>query len=50
VCAVGVVVMFSGLMFLNKSTQLGVSVMVIGALWWVAALYNWLTTPLEDAH
>ena len=50
VCAVGVVVMFSGLMFLNKSTQLGVSVMVLGALWWVAALYNWLTTPLEDAH
>jgi cytochrome c oxidase subunit 1 len=50
ICAAGVVVMFSGLMFLEKSTKLGVSVMVLGALWWVASLYNWLTTPLEDAH
>jgi hypothetical protein len=37
-------------MFLNMSTKLGVSVMVLGALWWVASLYHWLTTPLEDAH
>jgi cytochrome c oxidase subunit 1 len=50
ICAAGVVVMFSGLMFLEKSTKLGVSVMVLGALWWVTSLYNWITTPLEDAH
>jgi cytochrome c oxidase subunit 1 len=50
ICATGVVVMFCGLMFLEKSTKLGVSVMVLGTLWWVASLMNWLTTPLEDAH
>jgi cytochrome c oxidase subunit 1 len=48
VCAVGVVVMFSGLFFLEASTALGVGVMVGGALWWVSALVGWLTTPLED--
>jgi len=50
VCATGVVVMFSGLMFLNKSTALGVGIMVVGALWTTASLLHWLTTPLEDAH
>ncbi|MGZ8377302.1 MAG: cytochrome c oxidase subunit I, partial [Gemmatirosa sp.] len=50
VCALGVVVMFCGLLFLQKSTMTGVSIMVLGALWWVTSLYNWLTTPLEDAH
>jgi cytochrome c oxidase subunit 1 len=50
VCATGVVVMFCGLLFLGKSTPTGVGIIVLGALWWVASLYNWLTTPLEDAH
>jgi cytochrome c oxidase subunit I len=48
--AAGVVVMFSGLLFLETSTRLGVGVMVVGALWWVSALSAWLTTPLEHAH
>jgi cytochrome c oxidase subunit 1 len=50
VCATGVVVMFCGLLFLEKSTMTGVAIMTIGSLWWVVSLYNWLTTPLEDAH
>ncbi len=50
VCATGVVVMFCGLLFLEKSTMAGIGVMLLGAVWWVASLYNWLTTPLEDAH
>jgi cytochrome c oxidase subunit 1 len=50
VCATGVVVMFCGLLFLGKSTPTGVGIIVLGALWWVGSLYNWLTTPLEDAH
>jgi cytochrome c oxidase subunit 1 len=50
VCAAGVVCMFSGLLFLEKSTKLGVGIILFGALWWVSSLYNWLTTPLEDAH
>jgi cytochrome c oxidase subunit 1 len=50
VCAAGVVFMFCGLLFLEKSTMAGVSVMAIGALWWVTSLFHWLTTPLEDAH
>jgi cytochrome c oxidase subunit 1 len=49
VCAFGVVGMFCGLFFLEASTRLGVSVMVLGALWWVSALVGWLTTPLETA-
>ena len=50
ICALGVVVMFCGLLFLEKSTLLGVGVMALGGLWWVSSLINWLTTPLEDAH
>jgi cytochrome c oxidase subunit 1 len=50
VCATGVVVMFCGLLFLGKSTPTGVGIMLLGAMWWVVSLYNWLTTPLEDAH
>ena len=42
--------MFCGLLVLEKSTKLGVAWMVVGAAWWVSTLYNWLTTPLEDAH
>jgi hypothetical protein len=41
--------MFSGLFFLERNTKLGVGVMLFGALWWVSALYTWLTTPLEGA-
>jgi len=48
VCAAGVVCMFCGLLFLERSTTLGVAVMVGGAVWWVSALCGWLTTPLEE--
>ncbi|HEY0776978.1 MAG TPA: cytochrome c oxidase subunit I [Gemmatirosa sp.] len=50
VCALGVIVMFSGLMFLEKNLLVGVGIMAFGALWWISSLFNWLTTPLEDAH
>ncbi len=50
VCATGVVVMFCGLLFLDRSTTTGVGIMAFGAVWWIGSLYNWLTTPLEDAH
>ncbi|WP_236646390.1 cytochrome c oxidase subunit I [Gemmatirosa kalamazoonensis] len=49
VCAGGVAVMFCGLLVLERSTAAGVGVMVCGAVWWVSALYGWLTTPLERA-
>ena len=49
VCALGVVVMFSGLFFLESSTRVGVCIMLLGALWWVLALCGWLTSPLEEA-
>lgn len=48
--AIGVIVMLAGLMFLHVSTTLGVSVMILGTFAWVAALYKWLFTPLEDHH
>jgi cytochrome c oxidase subunit I len=50
VVAFFVVVMFCGLLFLGKSTMLGVGIMVVGALGWVFGLFNWLLTPLEDHH
>jgi cytochrome c oxidase subunit 1 len=50
ICAAGIVFMFCGLLVLEKNTKLGVAWIVVGALWWVSTLYNWLTTPLEDAH
>jgi cytochrome c oxidase subunit 1 len=50
ICAAGIVFMFCGLLVLEKNTMFGVAWMVVGAAWWVSTLYNWLTTPLEDAH
>jgi cytochrome c oxidase subunit 1 len=48
--AIGIIIMFSGLMFLQKSTGLGVGIMLLGTVFWVASLYKWLLTPLEDHH
>ena len=42
--------MFSGLLFLEKSTATGVAIMLGGTVWWVGSLYKWLLTPLEDHH
>ncbi|NCW45582.1 MAG: cytochrome ubiquinol oxidase subunit I, partial [Gemmatimonadaceae bacterium] len=50
ITAMGILVMFSGLLFLEKSTATGVAIMLTGALWWVGSLYKWLLTPLEDHH
>ncbi|MFN9311854.1 cbb3-type cytochrome c oxidase subunit I, partial [Gemmatimonas sp.] len=50
ITAVGIIVMFGGLMFLEKSTATGVAIMLTGTLWWVGSLYKWLLTPLEDHH
>ena len=50
ITASGIMVMFCGLLFLEKSTTTGVAIMLIGTLWWVGSLYKWLLTPLEDHH
>jgi cytochrome c oxidase subunit 1 len=50
ITAAGIIVMFCGLMFLEKSTATGVGIMLLGTVWWVGSLYKWLLTPLEDHH
>jgi len=50
ITAAGILVMFCGLMFLEKSTATGVGIMLLGTVWWVGSLYKWLLTPLEDHH
>ena len=50
ITAAGIIVMFTGLMFLEKSTATGVAIMLGGTVWWVGSLYKWLLTPLEDHH
>jgi cytochrome c oxidase subunit I len=49
-CSIGIIAMFAGLMFLHTSFALGMSIMLLGTVGWVAALYKWLLTPLEDHH
>jgi cytochrome c oxidase subunit 1 len=48
--ALGIVVMFSGLLFSRMSWAIANTIIIAGALFWVAMLYNWLTTPLEPEH
>ena len=51
ICATGMTVMFSGLLFIHKNNwPLALSIMIGGALLMTTALYAWLLTPLEDAH
>ncbi|MBL0169414.1 MAG: cytochrome c oxidase subunit I [Gemmatimonadaceae bacterium] len=50
VMAMGLMVMFSGLLFMDTNAKLAVSIMLVGALWWIGTLYKWLLTPLEDHH
>jgi cytochrome c oxidase subunit 1 len=50
VTATGVLVMFSGMLFIDTSLKLAMAIMIGGAVWWIASLYSWLLTPLEDAH
>ena len=49
-CSIGIIVMFAGLMFLHTNHSLGIAIMLLGTFGWVAALYKWLLTPLEDHH
>ena len=50
VTAAGIMCMFSGLLFLEMNTFVGVGIMLAGSVWWIGALYKWLMTPLEDHH
>jgi cytochrome c oxidase subunit I len=51
ICALGMTIMFTGLLFIHKDNwSLALTVMIGGALVMTTALYAWLLTPLEDAH
>jgi cytochrome c oxidase subunit 1 len=51
ICAFGLIVMFTGLLFIHKDNMpLALATMIGGALIMVTALYAWVLTPLEDAH
>ena len=51
ICALGMTIMFSGLLFIHKDKmQLALATIIGGALVMTMALYAWLLTPLEDAH
>ena len=50
-CAAGLIIMFSGLLFIHENKMpLALTVIMGGALIMVVSLYGWLLTPLEDAH
>ena len=51
ICALGMTVMFTGLLFIHLDKwALALTIMIGGALLMTSALYAWLLTPLEDAH
>jgi cytochrome c oxidase subunit 1 len=51
ICALGMTVMFTGLLFIHKDRMpLALATMIGGALIMTMALYAWVLTPLEDAH
>ena len=50
VCATGMLMMFSGLLFMDSNASLAISIMLGGTAVMVGSLYMWLTTPLEDHH
>jgi cytochrome c oxidase subunit 1 len=51
ICALGLTVMFTGLLFLHlDKMQLALMTIIGGALIMTLALYAWVLTPLEDAH
>ena len=51
ICALGMTIMFTGLLFIHKDKMpLALATMIGGALVMTMALYAWLLTPLEDAH
>ncbi len=50
ICAAGIIAMFSGLLFMDSSAKVALTIMLVGAAWWIGSLYKWLLTPLEDHH
>jgi cytochrome c oxidase subunit 1 len=51
ICAAGMIIMFSGLIFIHTGKMpLALATMIGGALIMVNSLYAWVLTPLEDAH
>ena len=51
ICALGLTIMFSGLLFIHKDKMpLALATIISGALIMTMALYAWLLTPLEDPH
>jgi hypothetical protein len=49
--ALGIVLMFSGLLFLPKGMKVpAFTLMFGGAAMWIGFLYAWLLTPLEEHH
>jgi cytochrome c oxidase subunit 1 len=51
ICAIGMTVMFTGLLFIHMNRMpLALATMIGGALILTMALYAWVLTPLEDAH
>ena len=50
VMAMGLMVMFSGLLFMDTKPTLAIAIMLIGTVCWIGTLYKWLLTPLEDHH
>ncbi|MEN9507549.1 MAG: hypothetical protein RLZZ621_112 [Gemmatimonadota bacterium] len=50
ITAAGIIVMFCGLLFMEKSASTATAILLIGTVWWVGSLYKWLLTPLEDHH
>jgi cytochrome c oxidase subunit 1 len=51
ICAGGMTIMFTGLLFIHKNNMpLALATMIAGALIMTLSLYAWVLTPLEDAH
>jgi cytochrome c oxidase subunit 1 len=51
ICALGLTVMFIGLLFIHVNRMpLALATMIGGALLMTLSLYAWVLTPLEDAH
>jgi cytochrome c oxidase subunit 1 len=50
ICAIGLLIMFSGMLFTQSSMPTAIAIMLTGSAIWIGSLYSWLLTPLEDHH
>ena len=51
ICAGGMTIMFTGLLFLHTNQpRLGIATIIAGAIIMTLSLYAWVLTPLEDHH